>query len=275
MHLNLKAKDKHTYDAIVVGSGISGGWAAKELCEGGLKTLLLERGRDVQHIHRLPHGHQSPLGVQAPRPGDARRTRQIPRAEPYRLYDQRRHEALFRQRPRKPYLETKRFDWIRGYHLGGRSLMWGRQSYRYSDLDFEANAKEGIAADWPIRYRDLAPWYDHVERFAGINGERDGLDQLPDGVMQPPMPLNCIEEHVMTTLNAKYPHKRIIKGRAAHLTQPTPEQTALGPGLVPVPRPVHAGLPVRGVLQFAGRHAARRPAARATLRCVRTRLSTR
>jgi choline dehydrogenase-like flavoprotein len=228
MHLNLKAKDKHTYDAIVVGSGISGGWAAKELCEGGLKTLLLERGRDVQHVKDYPTATKAPWDFKHRGRVTPEELEKYPvqNRTGFTINEDTKH--FFVNDLENPYLETKRFDWMRGYHLGGRSLMWGRQSYRYSDLDFEANAKEGIGADWPIRYKDLAPWYDHVERFAGINGERDGLEQLPDGVMQPPMPLNCIEEHVMTTLNARYPFKRIIKGRAAHLTQPTPEQTELG-----------------------------------------------
>jgi choline dehydrogenase-like flavoprotein len=228
MNINGKARQQQTYDAIVVGSGISGGWAAKELCEAGLKVLVLERGRNVEHVKDYPTATKAPweLPHRDRMPLDVLQNYPVQNRTGFAITESTHH--FFVNDLENPYLEEKRFDWIRGYQVGGRSLMWGRQSWRWSDLDFEANAKEGIAVDWPIRYRDLAPWYDYVERFAGINGNRDGLPQLPDGIMQPAMPFNCIEQHVADTLNAKYGTKRVISGRAAHLTDPTPEQRELG-----------------------------------------------
>ena len=175
------------YDAIVVGSGISGGWAAKELTEKGLRVLLLERGKNVEHVKDYVNATKGPW--EYPHRGG-------------RTYDMvRRYPVLSRDFPLNeknldwwasdqdsPYTEVKRFDWYRGYQVGGRSLMWGRQSYRWSEWDFEANAKEGIAVDWPIRYRDIAPWYDYVEQHAGISGSRENLPQLPDGQFLPAMP---------------------------------------------------------------------------------------
>lgn len=228
MNLNLKAKPQHTYDAIVVGSGISGGWSAKELCELGLKTLVLERGRNIEHIKDYTTATKNPWDL----PHRGRVSLEVAKNYPVQsrtgfTISEYTHQ-LFVNDLENPYIETSRFDWIRGYHVGGRSLMWGRQSWRLSDIDFEANLKEGIAVDWPIRYKDVAPWYSYVEKFAGINGNRDGLPQLPDGEMQPAMPFNCVEQHTVDTINRKYGTKRIISGRAAHITQPTPEQTALG-----------------------------------------------
>jgi choline dehydrogenase-like flavoprotein len=208
------------YDAIVVGSGISGGWAAKELTEKGLRVLLLERGRNVEHIKDYPNATKAPW--QYPHRGG--RTKAMEELYPVLKRDYPLNEKnleFWASDKDNPYTEVKRFDWYRGYQVGGRSLMWGRQSYRWSEFDFEANAREGIAIDWPIRYRDLAPWYDHVERHAGISGSRENLPQLPDGQFQPAMPLNCGEELVAGRLAKLFDgRRRIIPGRTANLSQP-------------------------------------------------------
>ncbi|HEX9892905.1 MAG TPA: GMC family oxidoreductase [Gemmatimonadales bacterium] len=209
------------YDAIVVGSGITGGWAAKELCEAGLRTLVLEAGRPiepardyVEHVQAWEHLYRGW--------GD-RRT--LERNQPV----QRKCYAcdewaskFFVNDLENPYLTDSgtTFDWIRGRHVGGRSIMWGRQVYRWSDLDFEANAREGIGGDWPIRYRELAPWYDHVERFIGISGQAEGLPQLPDGRFLPPMQMNCAERDVAAAMARTWGRDRVMTiGRCAILTQ--------------------------------------------------------
>ena len=188
---------ENEFDAIVVGSGISGGWAAKELCEKGLKTLLLERGRDVKHVQDYTTMNKAPWEFDF----RGKETKEI--EEEY--YVQKKTYAFdegskhfFVNDKENPYTtpKDKEFRWHRGYHVGGRSLTWGRQSYRLSPMDFEANAKEGVAIDWPIRYEDLAPWYDYVEQFVGISGQNEGLPQLPDGKFQPPMDMYCVEKKV-------------------------------------------------------------------------------
>src|SRR5918992_5418514 len=210
------------YDAIVVGSGISGGWAAKELTEKGLQVLLLERGRNVEHVTDYVNATKAPW--QYPHRGG--RTKAMEEAYPVLKRDYPLNEknlAFWASDKDSPYTEVKRFDWYRGYQVGGRSLMWGRQSYRLSDIDFEANAREGIAVDWPIRYADIGPWYEHVERHAGISGSRENLPQLPDGQFQPPMPLNCGEELIAGRLQKLFDgRRRIIPGRTANLTQQLP-----------------------------------------------------
>lgn len=224
MYFNKDGKQEVTYDAIVIGSGISGGWAAKELCEKGLKTLVLERGRDVKHVLDYPTAAKDPWDLEL-------RDR-VPQDEIEKHYEkQSRTGYTIRQSTKhffvkddeNPYSEVQRFDWMRGYHKGGRSLTWGRQSYRLSDIDFEANAKEGIATDWPIRYADIAPWYDYVERFAGISGQKEGLPQLPDGIFLPPMELNCVEKDVRKAIKSHFPERTLTIGRTAHLTEPNPE----------------------------------------------------
>ncbi len=210
----------NVYDAIVIGSGISGGWAAKELCEKGLKTIMLERGKDVKHLQDYPSAPKEDWDF--PHHGQA--TQQMIKDYPVLKRDyplNERNLDWWANDKESPYTEIKRFDWFRGYHVGGRSLMWGRQSYRLSDLDFEANAKEGIAVDWPVRYKEIAPWYDYVERFAGISGSKEGLPQLPDGQFQPPMQMNCVEKDVAARLKEHYKGKRaMIIGRTANLTAP-------------------------------------------------------
>jgi glucoside 3-dehydrogenase (cytochrome c) catalytic subunit len=209
-----------TFDAIVVGSGISGGWAAKELTERGLRVLMLERGKNVEHVKDYVNAGKAPWEY----PHRGGRTRGMEEDYPVLKRDYPLNEKnldWWASDRDSPYTEVKRFDWYRGYHVGGRSLTWGRQSYRWSDFDFDANAREGIAVDWPIRYADLAPWYDHVERHAGISGSREGMAQLPDGEFLPAMPLNCGEVVVADRLKQKFEgRRRIIPGRAANLTQP-------------------------------------------------------
>ncbi len=208
-----------SYDAIVVGSGISGGWAAKELTEKGLRVLLLERGRNVEHIKDYVNATKAPW--QYPHRGG--RTHAMEEAYPVLKRDYALNEknlAFWASDKDSPYTEVKRFDWYRGYQVGGRSLLWGRQSYRWSDIDFEGNAKDGVAIDWPIRYADISPWYDHVEPHAGISGSLEGLPQLPDGKFQPAMPLNCGEELVAGKLKKLYQgRRRLIPGRTANLTK--------------------------------------------------------
>lgn len=217
------------FDAIVVGSGMSGGWAAKELCERGLKTLVIERGRRIDH----PSDYRDSLA-----PWETPNRGRINEEEADRKYSVGGRAGgvsyanqIFRLvEPDHPYLtpQDKPFRWVRGYHLGGRSLMWARQSYRWSDIDFGANARDGHGIDWPIRYADLAPWYDHVERFAGVSGSRDGLAQLPDGQFQPAMELNVVEREFKRRLEGRFPTRRLIHGRCANLTAATEEQQALG-----------------------------------------------
>jgi len=214
------------YDAIVVGSGISGGWAAKELTEKGLKTLLLERGQNIEHITGYVNATKAPWDF----PHRGGRTKAMEAAYPVLKRDYPLNEknlAYWVDERESPYTEVKRFDWYRGYHVGGRSLMWGRQSYRHSDIDFEANAKEGIAIDWPIRYADVAPWYDYVERHAGIAGSVEGLPVLPDGQFLPAMPLNCGEEIVAARIRKAFDGKRrMIPGRVANATKQLPGRNA-------------------------------------------------
>lgn len=214
-----------TYDAIVVGSGISGGWAAKELTEKGLKVLMIERGRSIEHVKDYVNANKE--SWEFPHRG-ARTQEQI-----------KKHDVLKRDYPlneetagmwadeqASPYVETKRFDWYRGYHVGGRSLLWGRQSYRWNKWDFEANGKEGIAVDWPIRYEDLAPWYSYVEKFAGIQGSKEGLEVLPDGEFMPAMDMNVVEKDVAGKIKAHYNGKRhMFIGRSANITQPHNNRT--------------------------------------------------
>jgi len=224
MYFNSQGKEEVTYDAIVIGSGISGGWAAKELTEKGLKTLVLERGRNVRHVVDYPTANLDPWDF----PGRGR----TPQEEIKKHYFKQNRTGYtiseyskhwFVRDDLHPYQEEKRFDWMRGYHVGGRSIMWGRHSYRLSDLDFEANARDGIAVDWPIRYADIAPWYDYVERFAGIQGMKEGLPQLPDGQFLPPIELNCVEQHSREAIQKAFPERRLTIGRTAHLTAPNPK----------------------------------------------------
>lgn len=211
--------NKRDFDVIVIGSGISGGWAAKEFCERGLKTLVLERGRDVKHLKDYPttnkmpwefeHRGEMPYQVQSENPVVSRC---------YAFKEDAAH--FFVKDTEHPYIQEKPFDWIRGYQTGGKSLLWARWTQRWSPYDFEGPARDGYAVDWPIRYKDLAPWYSHVEKFAGISGNRDGLDILPDGEFLPPLELNCAENHFKQVVEGNYTDRHIIYARNAHLTRP-------------------------------------------------------
>jgi choline dehydrogenase-like flavoprotein len=230
LHVNNKAVIKNTYDAIVVGSGISGGWAAKELTEKGLKVLLLERGRNFEHIKDYSTANKNIWDFTHRGKATLQQKLDYPViARDWAMYGTAAQEAIMDYWVKEkdcPYVEKKPFTWWRSYQLGGRSILWGRQSYRWSDFDFEANAKDGIAVDWPIRYRDLAPWYDHVEKFAGISGSKEGLPQLPDGHFLPPMELNCVEKDVAARIKAHYKNQRhLFIGRVANLTAPIPGRT--------------------------------------------------
>ena len=214
------------YDAIVVGSGISGGWAAKELTEKGLKTLVLERGRPVEHVTDYVTEHKAPWEFEL-----RGRIKRETAEKDYKIQARTGQfkadaEHWFMKDSESPYVEDKPFTWIRGNHVGGRSLMWGRHCYRWSDLDFEANLKDGNGVDWPIRYADIAPWYDYVEKFAGISGEKLGMAHFPDGQFQPGMPLNVVEKHLREQIIKNFPERILTIGRVAILTEALPGRAA-------------------------------------------------
>jgi choline dehydrogenase-like flavoprotein len=220
--------ENNQFDAIVVGSGISGGWAAMELTKKGLKVLVLERGKNVEHIKDYKNTSKEVWDF----PHRNGRTQQMIADYPFLKRDYPLRESMvdanwspWANDKDNPYTETKRFDWFRGYGVGGRSLLWGRQSYRFNKWDFEANAKEGIGVDWPVRYDEIAPWYSYAEKFAGIQGTKEGLDVLPDGEFLPGMEMNCAEKDVAGKLKAHYKGNRhMFIGRSANITQPLPEQ---------------------------------------------------
>lgn len=217
-YLNIDAKAQMTYDAIVVGSGISGGWAAKELTEKGLKVLMLERGGDFKHIKDYKNPDVYDLAHRN------KPTQDQLEAKPD-IKGWMAKETIMDSwvgDVEQPYVKEKPFKWVRTYRLGGRSTMWSRQCYRWSDLDFEANAKQSIAVDWPIRYKDIAPWYDYVEAFAGINGSKEGIPHLPDGKFLPPMELSALEKVAKKGIEAKWNNRKLIIGRSANLTAPLP-----------------------------------------------------
>jgi choline dehydrogenase-like flavoprotein len=208
-------KDR-TYDAIVIGSGASGGWAAKELCDKGLKTLILERGRDVKHIKDYPTAGKSPwqFEYRGSVPLEGRKDFQLARNAREETF----HWAI--RDDEQPFIQEKPFRWFRGYHVGGKSLLWARQTQRWSDFDFEGPARDGFAVDWPIRYKDLEPWYSHVEKFAGIAGNKDGLPELPDSECMPGFEMSCVENYFKETIQKNYSDRHLIQGRCAHLTDP-------------------------------------------------------
>lgn len=214
----------NNFDAIVIGSGISGGWAAKELTEKGLSVIMLERGRDIEHIKDYVNANKELWEF----PHRGGRTQQMIEDYPVLKRDYPLNETvldMWAKDKESPYTETKPFSWFRGYHVGGRSLTWGRQSYRFNEADFEANQKDGHGVDWPIRYKDLAPWYSYVEKFAGIQGNRDGLSVLPDGEYLPAIDMNIVEKDVAARIKSHYKGERhFIMGRSANITQPKPEQ---------------------------------------------------
>ncbi len=223
LNVNTKVATQNHYDAIVIGSGISGGWAAKELTEKGLRVLMLERGRDLKH--REDYKTAALDQWQLPRHGTPSSADKVAYPVVNRGWAIGHPDLSFWANEKdNPYTEIKPFTWWRSYQMGGRSTMWGRQSYRLSDFDFEANAKEGVAIDWPIRYKDLAPWYNYVEAFAGISGSAEGLAQLPDGNFLPPMELNCVEKDVSVRIKEKM-KRHLIIGRVANLTAPIAGRT--------------------------------------------------
>jgi choline dehydrogenase-like flavoprotein len=229
LYINNKAVQQHTYDAIVIGTGMSGGWAMKELTEKGLRVLALERGQDIAH----PKGYTTANLSRWDMPHRGKLTDEFIHANPILVRSGVVDGAttnMFIPDELHPYVQDKPFDWIRGYQVGGRSLMWGRWTQRWGEADFEANAKEGIGIDWPIRYKDLAPWYSYVEKFAGIAGNKDGLAQVPDGEFLPPFEMNNFEKLVKEKIETNFPGRNLIISRTANLTKPTDIHTSLGRG---------------------------------------------
>ena len=216
MNINNTAVAQNTYDAIVVGSGISGGWAAKELCQKGMKTLLLERGRNVEHIKDYPTANLNPWDF----PHRLNYTQKELEENPIQCgASDEGNRHFYASDKEHPYIQQKPFAWVRGYQVGGRSLTWGRQCYRLSDLDFEANLKEGVAVDWPVRYSEIAPWYDYVEHYIGISGTAEGLSHLPDGKFLPGLELNTIEKHLAQSIKKNYEQRVLTIARVANLTR--------------------------------------------------------
>jgi choline dehydrogenase-like flavoprotein len=216
---NYTANADCTYDAIVIGSGISGGWAAKELCEGGLKTLVLERGKNVVHLKDYPTATKNPWDFKHHLDMPLKVEEENPVVSKCYAFDEST-EHFFVKDKEHPYIQQKPFDWIRGYQVGGKSLLWARQTQRWSKYDFEGPARDNYAVDWPIRYDDLAPWYSHVELFAGISGNHDGLETLPDGEFLPPWEMNTVEKVIQQRIMDNYKDRNVIIGRCAHLTKP-------------------------------------------------------
>jgi choline dehydrogenase-like flavoprotein len=218
MNLNIDAQKEMTYDAIIIGSGVSGGWAAKELTEKGLRVLMLEKGKKLDHVTGYENAMKNPWDSKY----NGRLTNEQKESHPKLSRDypyNEMSEKYWMNDLDSNYKEVKRFDWFRPNIVGGKSIMWGRQSYRLSDIDFEANLKDGIAIDWPIRYKDIAPWYSYVEKIAGISGEKLGLPQLPDSEFQPPMEMYCVEKEVRKRIEKNFPGRTMTMGRVANLTQ--------------------------------------------------------
>ncbi|GGB25557.1 MULTISPECIES: GMC oxidoreductase [Mucilaginibacter] len=229
ININSGGEAQHTFDAIVIGSGISGGWAAKELCEKGLKTLVLERGRNVTHLRDYPTATKNPWDF--PHRGHLPEAikNENPIAEKcYAFSEATTH--FFVKDKEHPYVQEKPFDWIRGYQVGGKSLLWARQTQRWSKFDFEGPARDGFATAWPISYNDIAPWYSHVELFAGIAGNKDGLETLPDGEFLPPWEMNVVEKQIQKRIMDAYHDRHVVIGRCAHLTKPQPVHLQQGRG---------------------------------------------
>ncbi len=245
LKINNKGLQQNTYDAIVIGSGISGGWTAKELCEHGLKTLVLERGRNVVHLKdyptatkapwEFPHRQQMPLSV----------TKENPIVGRCYAFDEATAHFFVKDKEH-PYIQEKPFDWIRGYQVGGKSIIWARQTQRWSKYDFEGPARDGFAVDWPIRYGDLAPWYSYVELFAGISGNKDGVETLPDGEFLPAWEMTCVEKDMQQKIMAAYKDRYIVQGRCAHLTKPTSVHIKQGRGQCQARSMCYRGCPFGG-----------------------------
>ncbi len=228
-NLNIDARKANTYDAIVIGSGVSGGWAAKELTEKGLKVLVLERGRQLHHVADYEYAMKAPWETKYHGKITVEQVETHPKLARDYPYNETT-ETYWMKDVDSLYEEEKRFDWYRPNIVGGKSIMWGRQCYRLSDLDFEANAKEGVAIDWPIRYRDIEPWYSYVEKFAGISGEALGLPHLPDSEFLPPMDMYFVEKEVRKRIEKAYPGRHLTIGRVANLSQVADPQLEVGRG---------------------------------------------
>ncbi|MCR9013731.1 GMC oxidoreductase [Aquiflexum gelatinilyticum] len=251
---------ENTFDAIVIGSGISGGWAAKELCEKGLKTLVLERGRNVEHKKdyptmtsapwEMPHRNQIPLADKLENP------------VVNKCYAYKEDTAhFFVKDTEHPYIQEKPFDWVRGYQVGGKSLIWARQTQRWSKYDFEGPGRDGFAVDWPIRYDDIDPWYSYVERFVGISGNKDGVDTLPDGEFLPPWEMNCVEKEIRDKIVAEFKDRHVMIGRCAHLTKPQEQHLKQGRGQCMARNQCYRGCPFGA---YFSSNSATLPAAAAT-----------
>ncbi|TDE15460.1 GMC oxidoreductase [Dyadobacter psychrotolerans] len=227
-YFNIDSTKEQTFDAIVIGTGISGGWAAKELTDKGLRTLILDRGKDVKHIVDYPTTNMQPWEFEHRGQPSLAMREQNPIASKHYIFREDAMHFVVKD-AEHPYVQDKPFDWMRGYQVGGRSLLWARQTQRWSDFDFEGPARDGFAVDWPIRYADIAPWYSYVEKFAGISGNKDGLAQLPDGEFLSPHEMSCVEKHFSEQTAKNYKNSRpVIIGRAAHITDPQPIHTQQG-----------------------------------------------
>lgn len=228
-NVNANSKQDRTYDAIVIGSGMSGGWAAKDLTEKGLKTLVLERGQNVRHPEDYTTTNMYPWEFEHRGEMPKKVTDENPIVSRcYAFNEDAAH--FFVKDTEHPYVQKKPFDWIRGYQVGGKSLLWARQTQRWSPYDFEGPARDGFAVEWPIGYEDIAPWYSRVEKFVGISGNEDGIPQLPDGEFLPPMELTCVEKYFKEQMAVHYPDRPVIIGRCAHLTEPQPIHLEQGRG---------------------------------------------
>ena len=252
MNLNIDSVKEQTFDAIVVGSGVSGGWAAKELTEKGLRVLMLERGQQLEHVTGYESATKDPWQLQyagrstmAQRDAFPQKNRSTPINETNEAYWMANQDAF--------YEEDKPFNWYRPNIVGGKSIMWGRQSYRFSDIDFEGNAKEGVAIDWPIRYKDIAPWYSHVEKFAGISGEKLNLPQLPDSEFLPPMEMYCVEKEVRKRIEKNFPGRNMTIGRVANLSKAGEAQLGVGSCSVSVPQQMCAWVAPMGLISARSR----------------------
>ena len=219
VNINAGGAAKNTYDAIVIGSGISGGWAAKELCELGLKTLVLERGRNVEHLKDYPTATMNPWDFKHRGEMPAKFVEENPLITQAAGFDESTAHFFIKDKDH-PYVQEKPFEWIRGYQVGGKSLIWGRACPRWSPFEFINPAKMGYGIEWPISYEEIAPWYSHVERFAGICGNKDGLEAMPDGDYLPPFEFNCVEKDLQQKIRSKYKDRFMIQGRWAQLSKP-------------------------------------------------------
>ena len=219
LHINSKGQQQNSYDAIVIGSGISGGWAAKELCDHGLKTLMLDRGRNVVHNKDYPTATKAPWEFKYRGDVSKQQLKENPLISKAAGYgDDTAH--FFIKDKDHPYIQEKPFDWIRGYQVGGKSLTWGRACQRWSNFEFNGPARFGYGFEWPIRYEDIAPWYSHVETFIGVCGTRDGIEAMPDGEYLPPFDFNCVEAHIRDSIASNYKDRFLVHARWAHLTEP-------------------------------------------------------